>query len=401
MAGFFDLDLEAAGRDLANKLTSPFDKILNANDLKNALAEANKKNDFPGGFIFKELREEVEGEPLQVTLINEFMPHDSFTSGGEQRIQKDYYPGNPEPTVQVLGPKESDITLRGRLKVKKFQFRNASITQEEARRIPLNLRNLMENVRQRGYTLEITLGGFTVYGHLVKTEFSLKTFADIDYSITFSIIGPNKPSTLSCKIDNTQKKTPYELSNTLKEAMAAYEANYSTTPPGMDQSLADQIKGKISDVAAAVATVTDFVDNFLDELDDLRSAVDQATGLVKNTRNKILSYGRTIGAINAYGGVPIVLGTGISLRYINATFISDSLSDSYSLLSIVAQFEEQIAAIAATEPLARHRVQDGDNLQRLSMKYYNDSSLWQTIFDHNKLTDTELEIGSVLEIPRT
>src|SRR4051812_9929162 len=80
-----------------------------------------RPQDFKGGFTFVEIVDGVEQTREAVKLIGNQMPVVPFEFGGSQRITKDYYPGNSEPAVQVLGPKESDVTIHGKLKDKKYR----------------------------------------------------------------------------------------------------------------------------------------------------------------------------------------------------------------------------------------------------------------------------------------
>jgi nucleoid-associated protein YgaU len=77
-----------------------------------------------------------------------------------------------------------------------------------------------------------------------------------------------------------------------------------------------------------------------------------------------------------------------------------AMSQTTSLSVLLARLQKQFEAIARTTPLARHRVKDGETLQRISIKFYNTADNWKKIYDHNKLTSTQLTVGTVLEIPR-
>jgi nucleoid-associated protein YgaU len=66
-------------------------------------------------------------------------------------------------------------------------------------------------------------------------------------------------------------------------------------------------------------------------------------------------------------------------------------------LDIMRQKFEQIKE---DKPKARHLIKNGDTLQTLSVKYYGSVDSWNKIKNHNKLTSTELEKNTVIEIPK-
>ena len=68
-------------------------------------------------------------------------------------------------------------------------------------------------------------------------------------------------------------------------------------------------------------------------------------------------------------------------------------------MAFLAKLQMQFEAIRKTLPKARYKVQAGDTLQRISIKYYGTPNSWDKIYDHNKLTSTDLTRGTVLEIP--
>ncbi len=70
---------------------------------------------------------------------------------------------------------------------------------------------------------------------------------------------------------------------------------------------------------------------------------------------------------------------------------------------IVTPQLSQIIQIEEPKPTAKkHIVQQGDTLYKLSLKYYNDSTKWNKIYDANKKilkNQKDLSIGQELEIP--
>ena len=430
--GLLGLSVDDALNDLQQKFLNPFKPKLTKAEIK----DAHARNDFKKGFIIAELINNTFNEDRRDTikLVGDMMPHVPFTFGGQQKIVKDYYPGNSEPTVQVLGPRENDIIIRGRLKSKKLQpppvrtginlggLGNAATgflgkipgvpdispgvdaqgvqKREELRTFAQEMQQLIEAMRLRGNLVRLTMGEFQRFGFIEEAIFNMRTVADIDYEVRFSIIGFNPPR--DCKILGRAKTVPFDINKDLIAEASAFLATRSSIPDSMPRSIADQISDAISEVAESINLVTGFVDTALNEVDDIKSALNRAVGLVKYNRNLISSFIRRIGSIASFGGLVIASGGGIAAGYENANFLKQTTTFSFSLAALLASLQTQLAQIALTEPIARHRIQEGDTLQKLAIKFYNDAEQWKEIYDHNKLQDTDLSdnLGDILEIPR-
>jgi len=397
--GLLNLDLKEGFDSLQEKLRNVFKEPVSGSEMRDAIA----RNDFPDGM---EILEYQNGRPLRnerIILIGDMMPHQPFKFGGTQKIVKDYYAGNSEPTVQVLGSRESDLQIKGRLKSKKISA-PAFIQSggQQLREFAQEMQQQVDAMRIRGNLVRITMGEFQRFGFIESVEFNMKTLADIDYMVNFSIVGFNPPR--DCKVLGGTKTVPVDINKTLIADVAAMQAERSVLPDGFNRSLGEQLKDAVSTVAGAVKNVTDFVDTVLDEVDDIRSALARAKGLILHARNTISQQAQRIGVFNPLNGQDspssIPAGVGIGQAYLAAEHIKATASDMFDLTNLLASMQDQLEALRQTEPLARHRVVSGDTLQRLANKFYNDSEQWIEIYDHNNLISTALEVGTILEIPR-
>lgn len=363
-------------------------------------------NDFPGGL---ELLEFQDGKPLEkdkVVLLGSFMPQVPFSFGGEQRLITEYYPGNSEPTVQVFGPKEDQVTIRGKFKLKKLNANNAAIKNQsdlsDLRQAALEYQELVDAMRIRGNLIRITLGEWRRYGFIEKTKFDLKMVTDIAYEITFMIVGFNPPT--NHKILRTTDSNIIAPNKALTDKAAEALAAARTMPTEMPQSIGDFLNDQIDTVAGAVATVTGFVDSILSDAEALNRSAQRALGLIKYARATISQTVRRVNTLSMSVGnlgadfKSAALQT--SATILNANHIHKTRAQFYSLSSLLASLQKQFEALRKTVPMIRHLVRDGDTLQKIALKYYNNADNWQQIYSHNKLRTTELTVGSVLEIPK-
>jgi len=408
-------------------------------DMRSAL----NKNDYPGGFVVTEIRNQQELKPEEgygIKLIGTMMPHQPFTFGGTQKIVKDYYPGYAEPTVHVLGPQEENVTIKGRLYTKRIKAPpppsgpldlkkvgdsiNGAVDalnpfsdkeggasgaakkkeQEDKRdfyRFAMAVQEQIEAIRVRGHLLKLQMGEWQRYGFMESATFEMKTIGDISYSINFIIIGFRPPT--NCKILKYQGTIPFDKNKELIAAVSTMMEKKDIVPANMPKSFGDQIRDGIDSVAKIVNTATAFVDVVMNEYDDIKSAAERAIGLYKNclayvskTQRRIGNYSGYTSKISALNGSASKVTTG----YNNSNYLDSVMVSMFSIKLLLLQLRDQMKVVAATAPLARHRVVFGDTLQKIAFKYYNDDSKWTAIYDHNKLQDTVLVVGAVLEIPR-
>lgn len=384
---------------IKQRLMSPYNNYLSADERKALLKDAHERHDFKGGFVITPFNKDgVEQKADVVKLLADAMPHNSLDFGGQQKLVKNYYPGSSEPTVQVLGPQENDITITGRFKSKRIKpTKDPTFDLELWRKYPQALQEQIEAIRIAGLLVKISLGNeWYRYGFIQEAKFKMKSLADIEYEINFLVVGFNQPKDFI--LVEKQQTIPYNESKNLAKKISEVLALQNQVPKSMPQSFADQINAAISDVAAAVNLVTGFVDTVIGEVNALKASVQRALGLIKNAQNKISGYQRTIGGRQPEAGVAKI--TSISGATANAQHVAKVSAGMFSLSALLASLNSQLKAISVTVPIARHRVQSGDTLQKLAIKYYNDAAQWEKIYEHNKLASVDLTLGVVLEIPR-
>ncbi len=354
-----------------------------------------KENDFPDGLLIVEIKNGVELKADQIQLVGRFAPHIPFTFGGKMEMSKEYYPGNSEPTVQIIGSRENDLRIKGRLKTNKFKsdapaLRDAAVEYQE----------LIDAMRLRGHLVRITLGEWKRYGFIEEVTFHMNRLQDIEYEINFFIVGFNPP-TLDKATKGDGKVTAPNKEITALAAQALLDAR--AYPDSMPQSLQDEINDLIGDLAEKINLVTNFIDGIASDVEGLVNSANRAIGLIKNARANISRTGRRLG--NLYNSAVGIPGSAVSeaqktvSTIKNVSHINTIKRDYSSLAAFLASLQASFRGMARLVAKVRHLVRSGDTLQTVSMKYYANADLWKRIYDHNKLTSTTLVVGTVLEIP--
>jgi LysM repeat protein len=350
--------------------------------------------DFPEGLRIIEIIDGVESADSELVLVGQFMPHVPFEFGGTQQIVKEYYAGSSSPTVQVLGARENDVVIRGRLKTKFFKDTNLRQAAEQ-------YQEALDDIRKRGNLLKVTLGEWKRYAFLEESTFKLNRLVDIEYELKLSVIGDTLPTfdQTNKEQDDNVTKFNKQLSDLVVNARA--KADY---PAEMPKDIGDVIAGYINDVAEVMSVVTNFVDGIVSDVEKLESGVNRALGLVKYARSYVSTTKRRIGSIvlnsTNLGSSFSNTASQAAAEITNSNYLFEVQSFMTSFQNQLAEIRAKFAALSASQPLLRHLVVSGETLQRISMKYYGTAENWQAIYNHNKLSSTALQSGTVLEIPR-
>lgn len=357
-------------------------------------------HDFPEGLV---LTEYINGAPVEETKIalkGTFGPHGELEFGGTQEVVSTTYPGSKVKSIQVMGPSENDIPIKGRLKTK-FMRGNAQMSNYRTRLLAEKMQEDLDAMRERGNLVQLQLGEFTRWGIIKEGKFMMRTRAEIGYEITFFVQSKDFPDIgrFTPRPNDDVEGPNFEIT-TAAEEFVDEDLDF---PEEMPKTTAEQITDMVNDVALAVKEVTDFVDATLTNGEQIEASIERAIGLIKYARTTIAISKRRLGKLS---NSPNALASSIisSAQAIGViegiVHINTTRSHFTSMSSFLAGLQAKFAALRSTIPLFRHKVVDGDTLQKLAVKFYNNADNWTKIYDHNKLTSTELVRGAILEIPR-
>ncbi len=380
--------------------------------LSSSVNNPERPHDFPGGFQIVEYVDGVANTETEIKLIGNLMPHQPFTWSGEQRLVKEYYPGNPEPSVQVLGAKEGALTIKGRFKDKRYKDTswygvsyqyNLAINEMRKRGnlVKFGMNSAPSQVSLDTSNIKAKAGSWIRWGFIERCEFKMNKLSWIDYEIEFFVVSENQPK--NNYFAAPEKSSASAVNQNLINQAAAFQANYSSVPTSMPLSIAGLMNNITGGVASAVKLVTNFVDSIASTAQSVEDSANRALGLIKYARNKIHQYGAQYDHFShAFGSISTQGSLAGKARdaYKNISYSHESMAAVTSMSVLLARMQAQFEALAVTVPKARYKVQVGDTLQNISIKFYQTSTYWSNIYDHNKLTSTQLIPGTILEIPK-
>lgn len=375
---------------LLNPISGPVNDLSNTirNPFSASLTRTWDGPDFAGGFYIKELDSKGEPNGVVIRLIGNMMPKIPLKFGGDQRIKREYYAGRNEPVVQTMGGQESDITINGEFKAKRF-------SNPDLKDVAYDIMLAIDASRLRGNIVRIGFDGdvFYRYALIQKVDFDLLRLSRITYSITFLIIGFNFPT--NANFLQTDKSFPFHINEDLINEAAEFQLANDNIPDSVPQSIGDVIKSVVNFVAQDVALVTGFVDGVLSTADDIRSAVNRGVGLVSHAQKTLGNYKRTVGALNHFD-----LNAPLGARYQQARYYTRNLSLAASMTRTLELLRARLKQLVNTLPLGRHMVRTGDTLQKIAQKFYGSPDNWKRIYEYNNLTTTDLATATILQIPR-
>lgn len=348
---------------------------------------STRPDDYPEGFIFAEVETSgVTSKTNLVQLAGTDMIHKPFENGSKLRVEKEFYPGNLEPNVQVMGFEDKDFTVKGRFHSKKYKDQSFYA-------IPKLRAEQIRALQKRAKLLKVSLGEWIRYCFLAECRFKENTKGDIEYELDFMNCGESIPKSYYQLADTKEK--PFALNTTLIAAATAFQTKYTNLPGTIDQTIASRLNVFIGEVATTIATATKFVDAIVTTAEQIFDSLNKAIGLIKVARASISVFSRRLGALSYNIGNL----TGTQKRYQTISTVQNAIHDVQGLASYLSQIQAQLEAIRRTIPRARHLVHEGDILEKISMKYYRTADNADLIRTHNKLTSTVLVRGTVLEIP--
>lgn len=388
---------------------------------------------------------EMETLSLQGTNL----PFQPFVHPVTQEIHKLYYPGGPverEPTVQVLGSIEDNVTLRGRFKATK-------IGDPSRRDEPKIISGILERFTKEGNQCRFQLGDWIKRGFIVRYTPQYKLNSDISWEMEISIVSSEEqteeqragvfttlPEGGGIDISQTleaisrevnegrrdlegsgyiQKIPDIELIRVTRESITEQEA-MELSQDELDAALnsiyplrryVSLIRGfrpigKVFDFGEFLLDrykmAIDFADDFITDYEEFSEATQRITPTINRFLLSIEDKRSRIYKIQSdlsNEGKRIMAGFDVLTR-IPAYISLGSLS---ALITRVQQSIKQVEdSVRGEDPDVEdfYLVREGDTLQSLASQFYGDFARWQDIKSANELRSNDLVEGQSLVIPR-
>lgn len=329
---------------------------------------------------------QLGGAGAQVILERWDLPSEppSVDYEDEQRATVEHYPGNPVPTVQILGPLIGPVRCSGAFRDRLW------FDLGRARR----QRNAIEAICLDGYFVELAHGDRSYIALLKKTRFREKHPKEIWFELEFEIVQP--AGMQAGKVAGGGDSIfPGILLGALEDLLSTLGGLILSPPIELESAAAQTLTDRYLPFSTAVSSsllegglfvAAGAADAGLAN----RSA--SAFGQIRTSGNNLVTYldGLT------YEPASSNLGTG-SIRLAN--YVKTVRRDVALTAEAARTAGKSLAAVSGIGWQAVYQARDGDTLQSVSAQFYGSPTSWAKIADANDLDNLALSAGQYLGIP--
>lgn len=330
---------------------------------------------------------ELEGARREIILTGRAKPFRGPGWGSRLRQSTTWYAGNPQATIQVLGPELAPTTLEG---VWRARYLPGSVLTTGFPEIvePEDLVAAFRSLQFSGALLEVEWGPEYRRGVLEDFEAKYDRVEDLRWSATFAWrdLGVDAPRA-------SARTRPQEA---LRTAQLEVDDAATFEPPGIQADWSDRVFAAISGLRNGVGGV----------FDGLRVARAQAR-----------VPAQAVGAAAAAARSVRAQAEELLVDLVDSPYESVLASDTVAAVVEAEVYRRDLGAtvraleaqsIRESRELARARTPQaidvlflsaGDSLRRIALRYYGDADSWSTIADASGLTTSVLERDAVVIVP--
>lgn len=372
-----------------------------------------------------------------LTLTQRALPYMPLSISGKQRAEFNWYPGNPQATVQMLGPEEQTITLKGFWKDKFIQGSGAanfysnvqlfnvaqfgSPSAQAGAAIPdvATLVKIVDNMRRMGRRITLQWDKLIRYGHIVGFTQTWHTTHYCEWELEFAVAALEEPQVASSTPNQPNlgdaAVQAAEWSKGLEKAQVAYKPATTVLLPEVQKALNDfdnncirtsnYIGGGASYVAQAVAIGPNITRSVIASLAGVGTNAVTAAGSVFDLA---LTEVFAIGAFTA-AGVSLVTGETNEFREDSLPFGVQLGATSYQR-GLKNQCQTIAYSTAVTRWAMQQQLQDelkasftakqDMDLRDVSTQFYGTPDNWRDLLIYNGLTSSRLTAGQLIWVPQ-
>lgn len=361
---------------------------------------------------------EVTGDTRVIELAGRALPYQRVGWSGTTTHKLTFYPGNPEGTMQVLGPTEEPTTMSGMWKARFLPGQVQAIgfpdLVPETTTTPEILVAAFESLRRAGQRLEVQWGGIVREGILSRFSATWIRPQDVEWEAEFTWFsyGVSAPRAAAA---------PQAPRGQLRQAMDRRDASLGQVPKRtVSPDYLDDVRATTRESRVQLATMFSSLAVIAQErtangtgpnpFDPLGSFSLGSSGQVPRPDpvNALLASAESIrrnveASVEALEDVPYTLATvsdrvadvlGVE-RWRRTVGLSESVLGEAARVVADAEREARLAL-----GLAERVVMPADaTLRTLALRYYGNADSWQLIADANGIVGSFVAPGTVLVIP--
>lgn len=385
-------------------------------------------------FAFPFIVRETTGPGRQIVLAGRSLPYQGVNWGGTQRVNINYFPGNPVASAQVIGQTYKPTVITGTWKdvflldngidvntnaPRLFNFPNigvaglppaggvASIQGQSfpsAGAVPGSLqfanrartvRDAFELIRRSGQLLRVEWGSIVRFGFLTDTNFTHDREEDIKFELEFSWTGDTD---VAPKVRLLPTLDPLGL---LKRLAALLQELLTTLTIALIEALAavQRVTQQIRQLGALVTGLIEVLQRFaalaLVPLELLGTIRQQLTAIALAARDLIAQLRATPAAY-----VSGVAGEGASAANLAAAFTAAIARNASILGATAIQQRRELERLEESNLLGLYISPGGVTLRDVATRFYGTPNNWPAIAEFNGFAGSIVPRGTVVRVPR-
>lgn len=327
---------------------------------------------------------ELTGQQRSVKLEGRSLPYRPTTFHGEQRLKRSDYTGSSTPTVQVLGPKEGPLELKGTWKDK---FLGEGVAQ--------SLQETFDSIRRSGQELEIQWDRFIRRGFLRIAKFTVLRTQDIEWTMEFEIRTQGEPDT--------------PVTATFVSVGAQQDAEGAALQASLEAS-----KGQLEGFLGRTTALGRFLNGTQQVLDRIQAFRDSATGAIFSARLSLDQARNVIArarALRDSGGVVLreadgllsdVQAAGRGLQNVLSLELAKRQveADALGAIALAVRAEENALAFIEPDIVGSVFLAVNQDLRGVAAKFLGTADAWEQLADFNGLVGSAQPAGTLILIPR-
>lgn len=369
----------------------------------------------------------VEEGGVTLELRERALPYRPLTISGKQRAEFTWYPGNPEATVQMLGPEEGVINLRGFWKDRFIQGTGAArligAGQENVASIAFGIGDIttfgiatvsdlvrvVDDMRRMGRRITLSWSGLQRVGHITGFVQHWNNVHDCEWEIDFSVLSQNE-----AVVPTVQQNAP----NLADQAVQALQEA---------QNVADATNAELAQLQAAALT---FRTEFLQAVTAFDETTTAAAEAIYNAASSVATYeqapfdaarriaasasglvvaaSQTLGTVvdraladciefGAWGTQDTApMGIQIAGNNVQRSFNNAVQSVRYNNALTRYSLEQQLQQELVASFIASQNM----DLRDVSTRYYGTPDNWQQLMQFNGFASSKLNAGDLVWVPQ-
>lgn len=366
-------------------------------------------------------------------LTQRALPYMPLAISGKQRAEFHWYPGNPQATVQMLGPEEQTITLKGFWKDKFIQGTSAAqfITAQvltptaatTASAVPdvAALVKIVDNMRRMGRRIQLQWDKLIRYGHIIGFTQTWHTPHYCEWELEFAVAALEEPRVVSSNAtqptlaDAAVQASEWVNGNTA--AKEEYKPAVTVLAPSFQKLLTDfdnecfktsnWLSGGATLIAQGTALSSSVARSGMAALNVLTTTAQAYGNALDGALTEWFNIGTFVGAVST--GSIFALGESDQVREDALPFGVQLGATSYQ-----RNVRQQVRSIAYSTAVTRWSIQrqlqdelkasftakQDMDLRDVSTQFYGTPDGWRDLLIYNGLTSSRLTAGQLIWVPQ-